>query len=474
MLDQRAVVAECGLGGKLDELMARAKAAGHDARRRDGARRLDHDVRLRRGHAHEPLPGRVAPLPHAHARRAARRPPSAPLHLGAWPPDRTDHRPRARGGRLGPGTAARRRRRGAPPSTRCSTRRSAAPTPSPRRTPARSPSSTAPGLVAAMRELEALQELVGRAGVLRGAGLLGRHGRPAARRAAAARAGARHRDRDGAAVLRAGVGGARRRRTPRRCWPPTGWTSPATTCAPRAATGRTCCPSPRRRSSPRSRSPAARVDAAVRGAGGRRSRSTCPARRSRSRSTPRSRACSRPTARCGATTAEAVTAGAGARACACAPTSSTRCSPTRWSTTGCAATRTGWRARNLANEASDESVAGAGRGGARPLRAARAAGTASRRGCSAWTGSPTTTAWRPSTDDDEHIPWARRQRSSCSTPTTPSRPSWRHRRGRFFDEPRIDAPVRPGKRGGAFCSYTVPSAAPVRDAQLHRRAGATC
>lgn len=29
--------------------------------------------------------------------------------------------------------------------------------------------------------------------------------------------------------------------------------------------------------------------------------------------------------------------------------------------------------------------------------------------------------------------------------------------GRFLDEGWIDAPVRPGKRGGAFCSYTVPS-----------------
>jgi oligoendopeptidase F len=29
--------------------------------------------------------------------------------------------------------------------------------------------------------------------------------------------------------------------------------------------------------------------------------------------------------------------------------------------------------------------------------------------------------------------------------------------GRFIDEGWIDAPVRPGKRGGAFCSYTVPS-----------------
>jgi oligoendopeptidase F len=28
---------------------------------------------------------------------------------------------------------------------------------------------------------------------------------------------------------------------------------------------------------------------------------------------------------------------------------------------------------------------------------------------------------------------------------------------KFFDEPWIDAPVRPGKRGGAFCAYTVPS-----------------
>ncbi len=31
---------------------------------------------------------------------------------------------------------------------------------------------------------------------------------------------------------------------------------------------------------------------------------------------------------------------------------------------------------------------------------------------------------------------------------------------RFFDESWIDAPVRPGKRGGAFCAYTVPSQHP--------------
>jgi oligoendopeptidase F len=36
----------------------------------------------------------------------------------------------------------------------------------------------------------------------------------------------------------------------------------------------------------------------------------------------------------------------------------------------------------------------------------------------------------------------------------------------FFDDRWIDAPVRDGKRGGAFCAYTVPERAPVRDAQL--------
>ena len=37
---------------------------------------------------------------------------------------------------------------------------------------------------------------------------------------------------------------------------------------------------------------------------------------------------------------------------------------------------------------------------------------------------------------------------------------------RFFDERWIDAPVRPGKRAGAFCAYGVAVRAPVRDAQL--------
>ena len=50
--------------------------------------------------------------------------------------------------------------------------------------------------------------------------------------------------------------------------------------------------------------------------------------------------------------------------------------------------------------------------------------------------------------------------SSCSTRTRRSRRSWRRRRERFFDESWIDAPMRPGKRRGAFCAYTVPSQHP--------------
>ena len=38
--------------------------------------------------------------------------------------------------------------------------------------------------------------------------------------------------------------------------------------------------------------------------------------------------------------------------------------------------------------------------------------------------------------------------------------SWAISRARFFDERWIDAPIRPGKRGGAFCAPTVPSRHP--------------
>ena len=50
--------------------------------------------------------------------------------------------------------------------------------------------------------------------------------------------------------------------------------------------------------------------------------------------------------------------------------------------------------------------------------------------------------------------------SSCSTRSASSPPSSATRRRRFFDERWIDAPTRPGKRGGAFCAYTTPSVHP--------------
>jgi len=63
------------------------------------------------------------------------------------------------------------------------------------------------------------------------------------------------------------------------------------------------------------------------------------------------------------------------------------------------------------------------------------------------------------TDDAETIPWARAKDMVLESFSGFSGELEATARA-FFDERRIDAPVRPGKRGGAFCSYTVPSAAP--------------
>ena len=65
----------------------------------------------------------------------------------------------------------------------------------------------------------------------------------------------------------------------------------------------------------------------------------------------------------------------------------------------------------------------------------------------------------PVTDDDEQVGW-----SEARELVLDSYGSFSGELGdlarRFFDERWIDAPVRPGKRGGAFCAYTVPSAHP--------------
>jgi len=62
-------------------------------------------------------------------------------------------------------------------------------------------------------------------------------------------------------------------------------------------------------------------------------------------------------------------------------------------------------------------------------------------------------------EEDEHVPWADARDLVLDAYGSFSPELGRLAR-RFFDERWIDAPVRPGKRGGAFCSYTVPSVHP--------------
>ena len=190
---------------------------------------------------------RLAPLPHAHARRAAR-----VVVFAAWP----HRRRRSRTSKGSPGIWIRCSTAPAtapPASRRCSPTRSAAPTRSPRAHAGKVAELDGAGLAAAMRELGDAAGARRPRRLLRDAALRDRHRRPRARRAAAARAGARHADRDEAAVLRARVGRARRRARRGAARHRRASTSAATTCAPRAATGRTCSPSRRSGSSPRRR-----------------------------------------------------------------------------------------------------------------------------------------------------------------------------------------------------------------------------
>jgi len=62
-------------------------------------------------------------------------------------------------------------------------------------------------------------------------------------------------------------------------------------------------------------------------------------------------------------------------------------------------------------------------------------------------------------DSDERFSWAQ-AREIVLGAYSDFEPSLGALARRFFDERWIDAPVRPGKRGGAFCAYTVPSAHP--------------
>jgi oligoendopeptidase F len=114
--------------------------------------------------------------------------------------------------------------------------------------------------------------------------------------------------------------------------------------------------------------------------------------------------------------------------------------------------------RNLANEASDESVQAL-------VTAVRARYDLPRR----WYELKARLLELPRLADfdrmasvnpeDEEVPWpqARELVLDCYTRFSSELGTLVRR---FFDERWIDAPVRPGKRGGAFCAYTVPSVHP--------------
>jgi oligoendopeptidase F len=63
------------------------------------------------------------------------------------------------------------------------------------------------------------------------------------------------------------------------------------------------------------------------------------------------------------------------------------------------------------------------------------------------------------TQDNEKVPWLEAKRLVLDAYSSFS-PELGGLVSRFFDERWIDGPVRPGKRGGAFCSYGVPSVHP--------------
>ena len=217
----------------------------------------------------------------------------------------------------------------------------------------RSAELDAAGLATAMHELAAINELIGKAGSFASLRFATDTADAGPRGAAPARPGARHRDRDQAAVLRARVGGAVRRagrgaagRRRAGVLRPLPAQRPP---LPPAPADRARGDDPRRegdlvreRLGPAVRRSRGRAQGAARRRRGAPRRRPQPAAGSRPRHAPRRRR--------GRLRAPS------SPACARARSSTTRSSTTRRSRTGCAPTRTGWPSRNLANEASDESV----------------------------------------------------------------------------------------------------------------------
>ena len=150
----------------------------------------------------------------------------------------------------------------------------------------------------------------------------------------------------------------------------------------------------------------------------------------------------------------------GAASPACGPERSftTRCFRTRRPRTGCARSSTGSPRRNLANEASDESVAAL-------IEAVQGRYELARR----WyrlkarmLGLDRLADYdrvAPLAEAERYIPYdeARELVLDCYRGFSPELGATA---AEFFTGDYIDAPPAPGKRGGAFCSYAVPSAHP--------------
>ena len=333
-----------------------------------------------------------------------------------------------------------------------------------------------PALVAAMHELATITDLAGRAGSYAHLRFSADTADPARRRAAPARPGALDGHRDASCCSSSSSG----RRVdddradelleadgPRLRPPPPAHRAPLPAAPALRARGE--------RSSPRRPSPAAPPGAACSASTSRRSTSSSPDEPSRSRSSvalarlmstrPRRRAAAPPRRH---RRARARPAHARLHLQHAART-------TRPSTTACAATRTGSRAATSPTRPPtsrsrrwSRPCAGALRAPAAlvPPQGAAARHRPPRRLRPHGRGRPPRTS---------RSAGPRRARSSLDAYGGFS-PELGELVRRFFDERWIDAPVRPGKRGGAFCAYTVPTAHPYvllnYTAQRARRAHA--
>ena len=129
--------------------------------------------------------------------------------------------------------------------------------------------------------------------------------------------------------------------------------------------------------------------------------------------------------------------------------------------------------RNLANEASDESVQALVDAVVRPATTSRSGGTRSRRGCSASTGSPTTTAWRRWRPTESEFGW-REARELVLDAYGVVLARARRRRAPVLRR-GVDRRAGPARQApGRVLRVHRAVAPPVPAAQLDRRAAATC